>query len=125
MTTANRHLLPRTDFAPDGRGPASARRAGSRRAARDGPGRRLGELLLALVLLFPGLSAAAVPVTVRIGILAHRGEAAAVAAYQPTADFLSERVPGPRFSVVPYDLREMELAIAMGAVDFVITNPEQ
>lgn len=62
---------------------------------------------------------------VRIGILGHRGDARAVAAYQPTADYLSAAVPGYQFSVVPYDLADLETAVALGAVDFLITNPEQ
>lgn len=69
--------------------------------------------------------ATAAPQHVRVGILAHRGDAKAVAAYQATADYLSAAVPDHRFSVVPYDLQDLETAAALGAVDFLITNPEQ
>ena len=58
-----------------------------------------------------------------IGVLAYRGKAQALARWSPTADYLSERVPGHRFEIVPVDLDEMTNAIQSGRIQFTLTNP--
>jgi len=60
---------------------------------------------------------------VRIGVLAVRPRPEEVARWQPTADYLSERLPGLRFRVVPLGYADMDSALPAAAVDFVITNP--
>jgi C4-dicarboxylate-specific signal transduction histidine kinase len=85
-------------------------------------------LLLAAAFLLP-LSAAVnkpsatpfEPETTRIGVLAYRGKA--LARWSPTADYLSEQVPGHRFEIVPVNLDEMAEAIQSGKIHFTLTNP--
>jgi ABC-type phosphate/phosphonate transport system substrate-binding protein len=60
---------------------------------------------------------------VRIGVLAFRPKPEEAARWQPTADYLSARLPGLRFQVVPLGYADMDRALPEAAVDFVITNP--
>ena len=59
---------------------------------------------------------------IRIGVLGHRGAEHALAAWQPTADYLAERIPGQNFTIIPLTLDEMRVAAAQQALDFVVTN---
>ena len=59
---------------------------------------------------------------IRIGVLGHRGAEHTLAAWQPTADYLAERIPGQNFTIIPLTLDEMRLAAAQQALDFVVTN---
>lgn len=59
----------------------------------------------------------------RIGVLAYRGKAQALARWSPTADYLSEHLPGHRFDIVPVNLDEMAEAIQSGRIQFTLTNP--
>jgi diguanylate cyclase (GGDEF)-like protein/PAS domain S-box-containing protein len=79
---------------------------------------------LCLFLLGPATLAAQEP-PVRIGVLAHRGEALVMAAWQGHADYLNERLAPQRFEIIPLPFanREMTLAVERRAVDFIITNP--
>jgi diguanylate cyclase (GGDEF)-like protein len=63
----------------------------------------------------------AVPV-VRIGVLAKRGPALTRGRWQPTADYLADRVPGTRFVVVPLGFDEVVPAVDHGEIDFVLVN---
>ena len=60
---------------------------------------------------------------VRIGVLSHRGYEATLAAWSPTADYLSEKVSGHRFSIVPLNFEQIGPAVGEGRVDFVLANP--
>lgn len=62
------------------------------------------------------------PADLTIGVLAFRGEAAAMARWASTADYLSATVPGETFRIQPLDLDGMSEAVESGAVDFVLTN---
>jgi two-component system sensor histidine kinase TtrS len=59
---------------------------------------------------------------VRIGVLAYRGKDQAMQMWSPTALYLSRRVPGHTFTIVPLDFHEMGPAVGSGAIDFVVTN---
>ncbi|MEO5342442.1 MAG: EAL domain-containing protein [Gammaproteobacteria bacterium SHHR-1] len=61
----------------------------------------------------------------RIGVLAHRGEALVMESWQGHADYLNERLAPLRFEIVPLPFanREMTLAVEGRLVDFIITNP--
>lgn len=81
-------------------------------------------VVLALV-----LSSLAVPTTasgdlpsVKIGVLAYRGDEEALKMWTPTAAYLNRAVPGYSFSIVPLDFREIGPAVGLGEVDFVLTN---
>ncbi|MCB1830732.1 MAG: PhnD/SsuA/transferrin family substrate-binding protein, partial [Gammaproteobacteria bacterium] len=58
----------------------------------------------------------------RIGVLSHRGVAATLKNWSPTADYLSRTVPGHRFEVVPLGFNEVEPAVKFGQIDFLLVN---
>lgn len=58
-----------------------------------------------------------------IAVLAFRGKEQALQKWQPTAAFLSERVAGHAFHIVPLTLSEMQHAVQSKSVDFILTNP--
>ncbi len=76
----------------------------------------------ALLLLVSTLAWAA-DVPVKIGVLAFRPKDETLARWQPTADYLSTKIPGKRFSVLALNYAELEQAILAKNVDFVLTNP--
>ncbi len=59
---------------------------------------------------------------VRIGVLAYRGKDQAMQMWSPTAQYLTRRIPGHTFTIVPLDFREMGPAVGSGDIDFVVTN---
>jgi two-component system sensor histidine kinase TtrS len=59
---------------------------------------------------------------VRIGVLAYRGKDQAMKMWSPTAHYLSRRIPGHTFTIIPLDFHEMGPAVGSGAIDFVVTN---
>ncbi|SOD97180.1 PhnD/SsuA/transferrin family substrate-binding protein [Caenispirillum bisanense] len=72
------------------------------------------------------LSAAAAPAAaadIRIGALAFRGTEEAVHTWGPTVDALARALPEHNLVLVPLDLVAMGRAVAVGDVDFVLTNP--
>jgi len=61
--------------------------------------------------------------TIKIGVLARRGQAACLQEWSPTARYLAENIPGIAFNIVPLTFQEIPPAIKNAQVDFVITNP--
>ena len=66
---------------------------------------------------------AAAPRTAHIGVLAYRGNAAALAEWRPLAAYLGDSVDGWRFELVPVSLSSVESEIEADRLDFLITNP--
>ncbi|WP_286303246.1 sensor histidine kinase [Vibrio apostichopi] len=62
---------------------------------------------------------------IEVGVLATRGKLSAQQRWQPTMDWLSERIAGKHFVLKPFNLEEMAEAVKGVTVDFVITNPGQ
>lgn len=60
---------------------------------------------------------------VRLGVLANRGVEHAMARWSATADYLTDRIPGQRFRIVPLEFEAVAPAVAAGAVDYVLANP--
>lgn len=82
-----------------------------------------GMRLLAIVclLLIHNLAAAD---TIKIGLRALHGVARGLEQWQPTADYLSQQIPGHKFVVVPYvGLQQQMDAASEGDFDFVFNNP--
>jgi diguanylate cyclase (GGDEF)-like protein len=92
-------------------------------------GSRCMALILGLVVVCSGAvsaSAANAPVkTIRVGITAFRDKAQTVREWQPTMDYLAERIPGTRFIAIPMALPDFEVALPKGEIDYVITNPQE
>ncbi len=59
----------------------------------------------------------------KVGVLAHRGDNAALERWQPTFDAVANVVPGVRFSVVPLSLQGVRTALSNGEIDYLFTNP--
>ncbi|WP_158498877.1 phosphate/phosphite/phosphonate ABC transporter substrate-binding protein [Magnetospira sp. QH-2] len=86
-----------------------------------GPGFRLTFILLFLsVATFAAGSARAMDIT--IGVLAKRGVEKVLEQWRPTADYLTEAVPGHRFRIVPVLFDEVSLVVRNKLVDFVVMN---
>jgi two-component system sensor histidine kinase TtrS len=60
-----------------------------------------------------------------IGVLALRGDAHALAQWQPLADHLNRQFPGDHFQLSPLSLAGMDEAVRNEHVDFLLTNPAQ
>ncbi len=80
---------------------------------------RILALITVSYLLFPSIGSAS---EIKIGILAKRGEAITLKKWQPTADYLTKKIPGNTFRIVPLDFDEIFKAIDQSKIDFVICN---
>jgi len=60
---------------------------------------------------------------VKIAVLAFRGESEAFTKWRPTAEYLTQHIPGYVFQIVPTTLAEMKSAVEGERVDFILTNP--
>ncbi|QKQ28151.1 PhnD/SsuA/transferrin family substrate-binding protein [Candidatus Reidiella endopervernicosa] len=59
----------------------------------------------------------------RIGVLSHRGDAATLQTWSPTADYLNATLTDYFFEIVPLNFDQVEPAVDSGEVDFVLVNP--
>ncbi len=84
--------------------------------------RRWATAWVAILALLGGNALFAAPQTVSIGVLTHRGEEATLAAWNPTADYLSNHVHGYRFVIKPLDFDDVDNAVTAGAIDFILVN---
>lgn len=73
--------------------------------------------------LFYSCSVLAQDSVVNIGVLALRGADHAVQSWTPTADYLTQSIPGYRFVIVPITLDTTGAIIESDGIDFVLTNP--
>jgi phosphate/phosphite/phosphonate ABC transporter binding protein len=83
--------------------------------------------VLALYLFFPFSSFAETakqtePAEIKIGVLALRGKDTCLRQWNATAEYLTRKIPGRIFTIVPLDFDEMGTAVAGQRVDFTITN---
>ena len=88
--------------------------------------KRMNILSLAIGLLFvlttQGLSLAE-DTQVKIGILAKRGIARCIEKWSPTAEYLTTRIPGKTFVVVPVDSEGILSFVEFEKIDFILANP--
>jgi len=80
-------------------------------------------LCLLVSLLCWGIAFGEPPRTVHIGVLAFDGEERALARWQPLAGYLSARIPGYTFRVLPLTHEGFRNRIRKDQLDFVLTNP--
>ena len=80
-------------------------------------------ILLLATLLLPFAAGGAPEEEIRIGVLSHRGEAATLSVWTPTADYLSATLKGYQFTIVPLAFDRVNGAVDSGAVDFILVNP--
>ncbi|WP_455222246.1 PhnD/SsuA/transferrin family substrate-binding protein [Kaarinaea lacus] len=61
---------------------------------------------------------------IKIGLRAYRGADIALKRWQPTADYLNEKIPEHHFVLIPYEINSvLNQAVSRGEFDFVLTNP--
>ena len=60
---------------------------------------------------------------INIGVLALRGEAKTMKMWSPTAEYLTDSIPGYIFNIVPLDNDNMAEAVASKTVNFVLSSP--
>ena len=88
---------------------------------------RLVVLLAMLFALLSHVDARALPEgsehRIRVGVLAKRGHERCLTQWGPTADYLSEQIPGYRFEILPLGFDEINPATERGEVDFILANP--
>ena len=60
---------------------------------------------------------------VKIGVLANNGFEACLANWSATAEYLTDRIPGFQFEIVPLGYLDVEPAVAENRVDFLLANP--
>lgn len=77
-------------------------------------------ILFILLLL---ISAPAAASTYSIGVLAYNGKPQALARWQATAAFLTEKIANASFEIKPLTLEETINAINKQQIDFILTNP--
>jgi signal transduction histidine kinase/ABC-type phosphate/phosphonate transport system substrate-binding protein len=65
------------------------------------------------------------PLPITIGVLAYRGPDKAYEMWQPTADYLTQTLRGYEFTIVPFSIESLNLAVNNNSVNFVLTNPAQ
>ena len=68
------------------------------------------------------VTAGAADTELTLGVLAFRGESAALQRWSATADYLSRSLEGYRFTLLPLTLDGMRDAVADDRLDFVLTN---
>ncbi len=59
---------------------------------------------------------------IKIGVLAKRGKAKVIKRWSATADFLTKRIKGKTFKIVPLDFTEVESAVTQNEIEFLLTN---
>ena len=74
-----------------------------------------------LILSSPALSEE--PLKLKIGVLAKRGAEQCYDQWNPTAEYLSEKIEGVSFEIVPLGYDAIEKAVEKGEVSFVLANP--
>jgi len=60
---------------------------------------------------------------VKIGVLAKRGPERCLEKWGPTADYLTDEIPGYSFSIVPLKYTEVHPVAERREVDFILSNP--
>lgn len=61
--------------------------------------------------------------TIRIGVLANRGEAKSQQAWQETVDYLHDELPNYHFEITPLSFNKMEAAVKQKEIDLLFCNP--
>ncbi|RKX27107.1 MAG: hypothetical protein DRP45_01870 [Candidatus Zixiibacteriota bacterium] len=63
------------------------------------------------------------PDTVKIGVLAKRSAERCLEKWGPTAEYLTDKIPGYSFTIVPLGFDEVSPTVEHGDVDFILVNP--
>ena len=80
-------------------------------------------MLIIVTVSIGSTSKAAGSYQINIGVLALRGEERTMKMWTPTANYLTESIPGYTFNIVPLDNTNMAEAVRTKTIDFVLSNP--
>ncbi|MFH1624903.1 MAG: PhnD/SsuA/transferrin family substrate-binding protein, partial [Pseudomonadota bacterium] len=80
-------------------------------------------LSVSLLILTPSHFSFADNPPVKIGVLANRGIVRCLEKWSPTAEYLTDKIPGRNFVIVPVDSEGILSFVEHGIVDFVLTDP--
>ncbi len=75
-----------------------------------------------LILLPPAYGASSEERPIKIGVLAYRGLEKSLEMWSPTAEYLTAKLPGHHFTIVPLSFDAINSAVERGQVDFVLAN---
>jgi signal transduction histidine kinase len=78
-------------------------------------------IFLSIMVCWPVLAAQSLT-QVKIGVLANRGVDQCLKQWQPTADYLTETIPGLSFEIIPLDYNEVYQTVEKQKVDLVLVN---
>ena len=82
--------------------------------------KQLVVLILSIFLMFSIIDLYAQ--NVKIGILAKRGAAKTIKKWKATADYLTQKIPGKTFKIIPLDFPKILPAAKSRSVDFILAN---
>ena len=86
---------------------------------------KLPKILLCLFIICFSTSAWCKPQQFYVGVLANWGHQQAVERWTPMMEYLNEQVPQAEFHVYPGNFEALNLAMELGQIQFIITNPGQ
>ncbi len=84
---------------------------------------RIDRVLILILLGLLSQPLQALDVSIRIGVLSHRGTATTYNMWSPTADYLTEAIPNHHFVIIPLSFDRVHPAVSSGEVDFILVNP--
>ena len=87
--------------------------------------RRICTILFFMVFwlsLLTAFNARADNITLKIGVLAKRGYEQCLMKWTPTAQYLSEKISGRQFIIIPLDYNQIMDSVKNKEVDFILTN---
>ncbi|ABZ77675.1 histidine kinase [Shewanella halifaxensis HAW-EB4] len=85
----------------------------------------MSRLLLCICVLLFSSVAWSKPQQFYVGVLANWGHQQAVERWTPMMEYLNEHVPDAEFHVYPGNFKALNLAMELGQIQFIITNPGQ
>ncbi|GIU26671.1 sensor histidine kinase [Shewanella sp. MBTL60-007] len=85
----------------------------------------MSRLLLCICVLLFSSVAWSKPQQFYVGVLANWGHQQAVERWTPMMEYLNEQVPNAEFHVYPGNFKALNLAMELGQIQFIITNPGQ
>ena len=83
----------------------------------------LAALVHCLIIFNPSFLSAEEPAAHKIGVMASRGKNQCLKQWQHTALYLTDKLPGASFTIVPLDFEEIDAAVKDRRIDFIITDP--
>jgi two-component system sensor histidine kinase TtrS len=80
---------------------------------------------MCIIVLFFSSAVLAKPQQFYVGVLANWGHQQAIERWTPMMEYLNKHIPSAQFHVYPGDFEALNLAMELGQIQFIITNPGQ